>query len=142
MAAEFNQIISDISKRIYHPVYLLCGEEPYFIDQLCDAIENSVLTDDEKGFNQTILYGREVEARAIIEYAKQYPMMASHQVVIVKEAQDIKTIDELSSYAEKPLNSTILVICYKYKKYDKRKMLAKIVEKKGGILRISEIKRR
>ncbi|MFH1121414.1 MAG: DNA polymerase III subunit delta [Bacteroidota bacterium] len=131
MFVEFNQILSDLKKRIYHPVYLLSGEEPYFIDQLCDAIENGILSEDEKGFNQTILYGRDVEASSIIEYAKRYPMMASHQVVIVKEAQDIKTIDELSAYAEKPLLSTILVICYKYKKYDKRKMLAKIVEKKG-----------
>lgn len=131
MTPEFNKILSDISKRIYHPIYLLCGEEPYFIDRISDAIENTVLTDDEKGFNQTILYGRETDARTITEYAKSYPMMASHQVVIVKEAQDIKTFDELSAYAEKPLASTILVLCYKYKKYDKRKLLAKIAEKKG-----------
>jgi DNA polymerase-3 subunit delta len=131
MAADFNHILSDIKKRIYYPVYLFCGEEPFFIDLLSDAIENEVLSEDEKGFNLTILYGRDVEARTIIENAKRYPMMASHQVVIVKEAQDVKTIDELSTYAEKPLNSTILVLCYKYKKYDKRKSLSKIVEKKG-----------
>lgn len=131
MANDFDHILSDITKRIFYPIYLFCGEEPYFIDQLSDAIENGVLTEDEKGFNLTVLYGRDVDARAIIENAKRYPMMASHQVVIVKEAQDIKTIDELSVYAEKPLDSTILVICYKYKKYDKRKSLVKNVEKKG-----------
>ena len=131
MAASFEKIQADIKNRIFHPVYLLSGEEPYFIDQISDAIENGVLTEDEKGFNQTILYGRDVDARAIVDQAKRYPMMASHQVVIVKEAQEIKTIDELSAYADKPLSSTILVICYKYKKYDKRKSLAKIVEKKG-----------
>ncbi len=131
MAADFNHILSDINKRIFYPIYLFCGEEPYFIDLLSDALENGVLSEDEKEFNQTVLYGRDVDATTIIENAKRYPMMASHQVVIVKEAQDIKTIDELSTYAEKPLNSTILVICYKYKKYDKRKSLVKVVEKKG-----------
>ncbi|MBK9358677.1 MAG: DNA polymerase III subunit delta [Bacteroidales bacterium] len=140
MSAEFNRILSDLINRIYHPVYLLSGEEPYFIDLLCDAIENGVLSEDEKGFNQTILYGRDVDARTIVEHAKRYPMMASHQVVIVKEAQDIKSIDELSVYAEKPLASTILVICYKYKKYDKRKMLAKIVEKYGVFFESTKIR--
>ncbi|NTW23284.1 MAG: DNA polymerase III subunit delta [Lentimicrobium sp.] len=131
MSADFKQILSDIHKRIYHPVYLLCGEEPYYIDLLSDAIENSVLNEDEKGFDQTVLYGRDVEAANILDYAKRYPMIASHQVIIVKEAQEVKTLDDLSAYADKPLNSTILVLCYKYKKYDKRKSLAKIVEKKG-----------
>lgn len=140
MASDFDQILSDIKKRIYSPVYLLCGEEPYFIDQLSDAIENGVLNEDEKGFNLTVLYGRDVDARAIVENAKRYPMMASHQVVIVKEAQDIKTIDELSGYAEKPLDSTILVICYKYKKYDKRKSLVKNVEKKGVFYEAARIR--
>jgi len=140
MSADFNRILSDLKNRIYHPIYLLSGEEPYFIDLLCDAIENGVLTEDEKGFNQTILYGREVDARTIVEHAKRYPMMASHQVVIVKEAQDIKTIDELSVYAEKPLVSTILVICYKYKKYDKRKSLSKVVEKKGVFFESTKVR--
>ncbi|KAF0197068.1 MAG: DNA polymerase III subunit delta [Bacteroidetes bacterium] len=140
MSADFNRILSDLKNRIYHPIYLLSGEEPYFIDLLCDAIENGVLTEDEKGFNQTILYGREVDSRTIVEHAKRYPMMASHQVVIVKEAQDIKTIDELSVYAEKPLVSTILVICYKYKKYDKRKSLSKVVEKKGVFFESTKVR--
>jgi len=131
MAANFNQILADLKKRIYHPVYMLCGEEPYFIDLLCDAFENGILTADEKEFNQTILYGRDVDAKTIIEHAKRYPMMASHQVVIIKEAQDVKTIDDLNIYAQNPLGSTILVICYKYKKYDKRKALAKQIDKKG-----------
>lgn len=131
MASSYDQILTDLKNKIYRPIYMLCGEEPYFIDLLCDVFENNILTAGEKEFNQSILYGRDVDARTIIEYAKRYPMMASHQVVIVKEAQDIKTIDELNIYAEKPLESTILVICYKYKKYDKRKVLAKLIEKKG-----------
>lgn len=140
MNASYNEIIADIRNRIFYPVYLLSGEEPYYIDLLSDAIEAGVLSETEKEFNQTILYGRDADARTIIEYAKGYPMMASHKVVIVKEAQDIKTIDELGAYAEKPLNSTILVICYKYKKYDKRKSLPKIVEKKGVLFESSKIR--
>lgn len=131
MAKDYKQIISDIRKRIYHPVYLLSGEEPYYIDLISDVIENEVLDESGKEFNLSVLYGRDVDARTIGDYAKRYPMMASHQVVIVKEAQDVKTLDDISAYAEKPLESTILVLCYKYKKYDKRKSLAKIVDKKG-----------
>jgi len=131
MASSCNQILTDLKKKIFHPIYMLCGEEPYYIDLLCDVFENNILTANEKEFNQSILYGRDVDASSIVEYAKRYPMMASHQVVIVKEAQEIKSIDELANYAEKPLESTILVICYKYKKYDKRKVLAKLIEKKG-----------
>ncbi len=140
MNASYTEIIADIRNRIFYPVYLLSGEEPYYIDLLSDAIEAGVLSETEKEFNQTILYGRDVDARTIIEYAKGYPMMASHKVVIVKEAQDIKTLDELGAYAEKPLNSTILVICYKYKKYDKRKSLPKIVEKKGVFFESAKIR--
>jgi len=140
MAADFNHILSDIKNRIYAPVYLLCGEEPYYIDVLSDAIENSVLNEDEKGFNQTILYGKDVEASNILDYAKRYPMLASHQVVIVKEAQEVRTLEDLSAYADKPLNSTILVLCYKYKKFDKRKSLAKIVEKKGVFFESAKVR--
>lgn len=131
MAVSYNQILADLKRKTYHPIYMLCGEEPYFIDLLCHVFENQILSADEKEFNQTILYGRDVDAQTIMEYAKRYPMMASHQVVIVKEAQDVKTIDDLVTYAEKPLSSTILVLCYKYKKYDKRKVLAKKIEAKG-----------
>ena len=131
MATDHNRIISDIRKRIFYPVYLLSGEEPYFIDLISDIIENEVLDEAGKEFNLSVLYGRDVDVPAILDYAKRYPMMASHQVVIVKEAQDMKDLDEIISYVEKPLNSTILVLCYKYKKYDKRKSLVKLIEKKG-----------
>lgn len=131
MAQDFQQIVSDIKKRIFYPVYLLSGEEAYYIDQLSDLIENNILTEGEKEFNQYVLYGRDVDARSIIEYAKRYPMMASHQVIIVKEAQDIKDLEELKKYLEQPLKTTILVICYKYKKYDKRTSLAKQAIEKG-----------
>lgn len=131
MATDHNRIISDIRKRIFYPIYLLSGEEPYFIDLISDIIENEVLDEAGKEFNLSVLYGRDVDVPAILDYVKRYPMMASHQVVIVKEAQDMKDLDEIVKYVEKPLNSTILVLCYKYKKYDKRKSLVKLIEKKG-----------
>jgi DNA polymerase-3 subunit delta len=108
------------------------GEEPYYIDKLSDYIEQNILSEEEKGFNQTVLYGRDVSVEDIIGTAKRYPMMAERQVVIVKEAQDLtKTIDKLESYAENPMPSTVLVICYKYKTLDKRKKVTKLLDKNG-----------
>jgi DNA polymerase-3 subunit delta len=110
------------------------GEEPYYIDKLSDYIEEKVLNEEEKGFNQTVLYGRDVSIEDIISTAKRYPMMAERQVVIVKEAQDlIRTIDKLESYAENPMTTTVLVFCYKYKTLDKRKKLTKLLAKNGVV---------
>ncbi|MDD3742858.1 MAG: DNA polymerase III subunit delta [Lentimicrobiaceae bacterium] len=131
MSQTYQQIVQDIKNRIFYPVYLLSGEEAYYIDQLIDLIETSVLTENEKEFNQNVLYGRDVDARTIMEYAKRYPMMASHQVLIVKEAQEIRDLENLKKYLEQPLKTTLLVIGYKYKKYDKRTSLAKLVDEKG-----------
>jgi DNA polymerase III subunit delta len=128
---KFDQILSDLKNKIYHPVYLLSGEEPYYIDLISDQIEKNVLSESEKEFNQTVLYGKDVDVATIGSYAKRYPMMANYQVLIVKEAQEIKNIDEISKYLAQPLESTLLVLCYKYKKYDKRKALVKVVQKKG-----------
>lgn len=128
---KFEQIITDLKNQIYHPVYLLSGEEPYFIDRVSGFIEENVLSESEKEFNQTVLYGRDVDVPTIVSYAKRYPMMANYQVLIIKEAQEIKELDALSEYAKAPLETTILVICHKYKKYDKRKSLYKTVNKKG-----------
>ncbi|MCF8228431.1 MAG: DNA polymerase III subunit delta [Bacteroidales bacterium] len=128
---KYEQILNDIENKIYYPVYLLSGEESYFVDRISDEIENNILSETEKEFNQNILYGRDVDAPTIVSYAKRYPMMANYQVVIIKEAQDLKDIEDLAGYAEKPLESTVLVLCYKYKKIDKRKLLAKNVQKKG-----------
>jgi len=127
----YEQIIQNIQNKIYQPVYFLSGDEPFFIDQISEMIEKSVLTDSEKEFNQTILYGRETDVPNIVSYAKRFPMMSNHQVLIVKEAQNLDKIEELDTYAKQPLDSTILVICYKYKKFDQRKALAKTVKKTG-----------
>ncbi|SIR29172.1 DNA polymerase III subunit delta [Maribacter ulvicola] len=131
---EAVQIVNAIKKGQISPIYFLYGEEAYFIDKISDFISANVLTEDEKGFNQMVLYGRDVSVEDIVGNAKRYPMMAERQVVIVKEAQHLsRTIENLCSYAENPQQSTVLVICYKYKKLDKRKKLHKIIKKSGVI---------
>ena len=107
------------------------GEEPYYIDEITNYIASNVLTNDEKEFNQTVVYGKDTDEETIISYAKRFPMMANYQVVIVKEAQNLDEIEKLQTYIENPLSSTILVICYKYKTIDKRKLFAKALQKKS-----------
>lgn len=129
---EAKQIINDIINRSMKPIYFLFGEEPYYIDAIASYIEKNVLAEEEKGFNQMVLYGKDVSIDEIIGNAKRYPMMAERQVVIVKEAQHLsRTIEQLTGYADNPQLTTLLVICYKYKKLDKRKKLYKSVQKSG-----------
>lgn len=123
-------IITDIKQGRIAPIYFLMGEEPYYIDGIAKFIEESVLSEEEKGFNQMVLYGRDVSVDDIVSNAKRYPMMAERQVVIVKEAQDLsRTIENLVPYAENPQPTTVLVLCYKYKKLDARKKLSKVLKK-------------
>lgn len=129
---EVVKIVNDIKAGNIQPIYFLMGEEPYYIDKLSDFIEQNVLTEEEKGFNQTVLYGRDVTIDDIVSTAKRYPMMAERQVVIVKEAQDLsRTLDKIESYAANPMESTVLVFCYKYKTLDKRKKVTKLLAQKG-----------
>ena len=131
---EVLKIVNDIKAGNIKPIYFLMGEEPYYIDKLSDYIEQNLLSEEEKGFNQTVLYGRDVSVEDIISAAKRYPMMAERQVLIVKEAQDlVKTIDKFESYALNPMPSTVLVICYKYKTLDKRKKVTKNIDKSGVV---------
>ena len=125
------QILTGLKNKDYKPIYFLSGDEPYYIDLITKYIMDNVLSEAEKSFNQTVLYGKDNEIAAVINAAKRYPMMASHQVVIVKEAQHIRNIDDLVYYAKSPLMSTLLVINYKYKKLDKRKSLYKTIAEKG-----------
>lgn len=121
---EVKQIVTDIREGTIKPIYFLMGDEPYFIDKLADFIGDTILTEEEKGFNQMILYGREVRLEEVLSVARRYPMMSERQVVIVREAQHLsRSIEELTSYAQQPQLSTVLVFCYKYKKLDKRKKL-------------------
>lgn len=131
MALTFQQIISDIHNKKYAPVYFLMGEEPYFIDMISDTIEEEVLDEAEKAFNQIVVYGRDVDLDTVATHAKSFSMMGGYMVVIVKEAQDLKNIEDFEKYIDSIPPTTILVFDYKYKKIDKRRALAKKIEKVG-----------
>lgn len=137
---EAYQIIKNIHAGQYAPIYFLQGEEPYYIDLISDLIERNALDEAAKGFNQIILYGKDVSISDVLNNAKRFPMMSDRQVVIVKEAQSIIDIGKdsgaqpLIQYLENPLPSTILVICFKHKKLDGRKALAKALEKHAVFL--------
>lgn len=131
MAVTYEGIISDLKNRIFKPVYFLAGEESYYIDLITEYIQEKVLPESEKAFNQIILYGDDTNIASIIDTARRFPMMSSHQVLIVKEAQSLKKLDDLIIYLEKPLLSTILVFNYKYKTLDKRTKLFKTLESHG-----------
>jgi DNA polymerase-3 subunit delta len=131
MPVTYEEIISDLKNRIFKPVYFLAGEEPYYIDLITDYIQEKVLPEAEKAFNQIVLYADDTNIAAIIDTARRFPMMASHQVLIIKEAQTLKNLDDLAIYLEKPLLSTILVFSYKYKTIDKRTKLYKTLESHG-----------
>jgi DNA polymerase-3 subunit delta len=143
-------IIKDLKARKFKPVYLLHGEEPYYIDQVIDYIEDNVLSDMEKGFNLTVLYGKDTDTATILNAAKRYPMMSEYQVIIVKEAQDLKwakenegtgkEADYFLNYFEKPLASTILVLGFKYANFDKRKKIFKAISKSGVVFQSDAVR--
>lgn len=137
------KLITDLKNQKFSPIYLLHGEEPYYIDFVSDYIEQKVLSEAEKGFNQTVIYAtKETDPVSIINNAKRYPMMSEYQVIIVKEAQNLewdKAENVLTAYFNQPLKSSILVFCYKYKKFDKRKKLFKLIEKAGITLESNKI---
>ncbi len=149
---DFEKIISDIKNKVYHPVYLLMGDEPFFIDAVASVIEDRVLEESEKAFNQTILYGGETSILQVLSEAKSYPMMSNYRVVIVREAQNMKDLipkekklssskeDELKKhpleiYLSNPQKSTILVFCHKYKTIDMRTAFAKTLSKKAVVMK-------
>ena len=134
MDAQAKKILHDLKSHKYEPVYLLQGEETYYIDLISKYIESEVLSDSEKSFNQVVLYGRDSPVNIILNNARRFPMMAERQVVVVREAQDIPDLSKdigqklLLDYFARPLVSTILVLCHKYKSLDKRKELGKKAE--------------
>lgn len=156
---EVTQILTDLKRRIFKPVYFLSGEEAYYIDLISDYIEKNVLDENEQEFNQTILYGKDADMDSIISAAKRFPMMSDYQVVIVKEAQNLKEFgkaasDEeneeapkkssvntaaLTSYLQQPQSSTILVFCYKYKTLDKRSTTYKSLQKNHVFLETKKL---
>jgi DNA polymerase-3 subunit delta len=144
---EANQILLDLKRKIFKPVYFLCGEETYYIDLISDYIENNALDEADREFNQNIVYGKDVDLASVLSLAKQFPMMSEYQIVIVKEAQNLKELakgggDDESGpvksnaatqqfiyYLQNPQPTTILVFCYKYKTPDKRSAMVKLLQK-------------
>lgn len=142
MAKEtiYEEIARNLKNKIYAPVYFLMGEEDYYIDRIADYILEHVLTETEKEFNQTVLYGSDTDIATVINAAKRYPMMSKYQVLVVKEAQNLKNLEELSYYLKKPMPSTILVICYKHGSLDKRKKLTVELDKAGVLFESKKLK--
>jgi DNA polymerase-3 subunit delta len=146
---NINELVRDLKNRNFKPLYLLQGEESYYIDKISNYIEENVLTDAERGFNQTIFYGKDTDVMSVLNAAKRFPMMSEYQVILVKEAQEMKwgkegedskkTMDPFLSYLENPLRSTILVFCYKHGKFDKRKKTYKAIDKNGIVFESAEI---
>lgn len=142
MAKEvtYEEIVRNLRNKVYAPVYFLMGEEDYYIDRISDYIIDTVLTDTEKEFNLTVLYGSDTDIATIINAAKRYPMMSKYQVVAVREAQALRNLDELVYYLQKPLESTILVMCYKHGALDRRKKLVAELEKAGVLFESKKLK--
>ena len=136
----YEEIIRNLRNKVYSPVYFLMGEEDYYIDRIADYIADTVLTETEKEFNLTVLYGSDVDIATIVNTARRYPMMSEHQVVVIKEAQNLRNWDGLVHYLQKPLNSTILVVCYKHGVIDRRKKLAAELEKSGILFESKKLK--
>lgn len=137
---DHKQIIRSIENGEFSPVYFLHGEEPYFIDAIQEAIVKHAMDDSERDFNQTIVYGKESSAAALISDAKQYPMMGQRRLVVIKEAQELKDIDDLEVYFNQTVGTTVFVICYKHKKYDSRKKAFKAAQKAGTMYLSEKVK--
>ena len=129
-----DEILRDIKAKRFFPVYFLHGEEPFFIDQVAEAVEAHALPEAEKGFNQTVLYGKDVDNITLLDYLRRYPMMSERQVVILREAQEMKGLTELTAYLENPMPSTVFVVCHKHKKVDSRTKFGKALQGKNIVL--------
>jgi DNA polymerase-3 subunit delta len=142
MAKEvtYEEIVRNLKNEVYSPIYFLMGEEDYYIDRISDYLVNHALTETEKEFNLTVLYGADIDIATVINAAKRYPMMSKYQVVVVKEAQHLRNIEELTYYLQKPLASTILVFCYKHGALDRRKKITAEIEKAGVLFESKKLK--
>lgn len=136
----YDSIIREINSKQFAPVYYLMGDEPYYIDKLSDYFAEHVLAEEERGFNQMVLYGQDTDMGTIVASAKRYPMMAERQLVIVKEAQNLRNMDELVYYLQKPQPTTVLVFCHKYGTLDRRKKVAAEIDKVGRIFESKKLK--
>ena len=127
----FEEIMRDLKQGNYRPLYLLQGEESFFIDKIADYIENNALSESERGFNQVVLYGKDTDAQTLMANAQRYPMMAQRQVIMLKEAQQMKELNDILPYLEKPSPTTVLVILHKHKKLRKDSKIYKAIAKSG-----------
>ena len=136
----YEEIVRNLKNRVYAPVYFLMGEEDYYIDRISGYIIDTVLNETEKEFNLTVIYGADTDIPSIINTARRYPMMSEHQVVVVKEAQNLRNWEEFSYYLQKPMPSTILVFCYKHGTLDRRKKVTAEIEKTGVLFESKKLK--
>jgi DNA polymerase-3 subunit delta len=139
MTSTFEEIKATIAARNYSPVYLFMGDEPYYIDELTNLLVNAVIPEAEKDFNQHILYGMETDTASVITLARSFPMMSDFQLVVIKEAQGLKKIEELEIYVKNPLKTTVLALNYKNGSLDKRKKLYAGIDKNGVVLESKKI---
>ena len=128
-AISYESIMKDLKARKYSPVYVLMGEEPFYIDKICDFISENVLKPEEQDFNQTVVFGADVNAMQVVDMCKGYPMMAEYRVVVVKEAQNLRNLEPLEKYLLNPVKTTILVLCHKNGSIDRRKKFIPQAEK-------------
>lgn len=140
--ATYDGIMRDLKARKFAPLYYLMGDEPYYIDKIADYISENVLRPEERDFNQTVMFGSDVTAAQIADAAKRYPMMSDYQVIIVKEAQNLRSLDALEAYLHNPLASTVLVMCHKNGVLDRRKKIASTVEKAGVLFESKKLRER
>ena len=139
----YSSIMKELQSGQYRPVYYLMGEESYYIDKICDYIAEHALQPEERDFNQTIMFGSDVNASQIADAARRYPMMAERQVIIVKEAQNLKNTDALEKYLKQPSTTTVLVICHKNGKIDGRKReYVKTIQQAGVLFESQKLKER
>jgi DNA polymerase III subunit delta len=133
------EILRDIANRKFAPVYFLHGEESFFIDKIEETIEAHALTEAEKGFNQTLLYGKDVDHLTLMDYLRRYPMMSERQVVILREAQEMKGLGELIGYIDNPMPTTLFVVCFKHKKYDMSTKFGKALKAKAMVFEAKKL---
>ena len=137
--ATYEQLLSSFKKREFRPVYFFMGEESYYIDKLADYLIEHVVSEENKSFDQTVVYGKDVDIDSVINLAKRYPMMSEKQLVLVKEAQHLKSLERLNFYLQHPLSSTVLVFCYKYGSLDKRKSVYTTLNKVGTVFESKKV---
>lgn len=142
-AITYESVMHDLQQRKFRPVYYLMGDEPYYIDKISDWIAENVLQPEERDFNQTVLFGSDVTASQIVDAAKRYPMMSEYQVLIVKEAQNVKNVEALEKYMKAPMPSTILVLCHKNGTIDGRKReYVKAIQQAGILFESKKLRER